>query len=394
MRRTRGRPVPAGRVQGADALALGVVLSLFSVGLMALAINLLAAGLLAFTIFFYAVVYTLWLKRRRRRTSSSAAWPARCRRLVGWAAASGTAPLNAWLLVAIIFVWTPPHFWALSLYHQRRLRHAPACRCCRWSRARPPPAAQILIYSLLLVPLALAPAFTGLGGADLPGRRRRSAARSSWPRFGWRSQAGDRRQGRLDAVADAKRALFGFSILYLFALFAALLGEHLSALRPLLAALDERSADEDRGAAKARSGRNIALAVALCWRSSSWSSSSPSSVSGSMALPTVRAADRRRGATPGWRSSAPVSSSSWSARPSPPCRSTARSARPPASTAPCGAPAPRRPRSPTGRSRCASTPTSAACPGFPARRSPARRCALGETKLAFFTVTNTGPTSR
>ncbi|MGH7022556.1 MAG: heme o synthase, partial [Caulobacteraceae bacterium] len=116
MRRTRARPVPAGRVQASDAMGLGVVLSLFSVGIMALATNILAAGLLAFTIFFYAVVYTRWLKRRTPQNIVIGGFAGALPPLVGWAAASGAAPLQAWLLVAIIFVWTPPHFWALSLY--------------------------------------------------------------------------------------------------------------------------------------------------------------------------------------------------------------------------------------------------------------------------------------
>ena len=115
MRRTRGRPVPAGRVQGADALAMGITLSLFSVGIMGLAVNLLAAALLAFTIFFYAVVYTMWLKRVTPQNIVIGGLAGALPPAVGWAAASGTAPLNAWLMVAIIFFWTPPHFWALSL---------------------------------------------------------------------------------------------------------------------------------------------------------------------------------------------------------------------------------------------------------------------------------------
>src|SRR5258706_12618306 len=116
MKRTRGRPVPAGRVQGADALALGVVLSLFSVMLMGMALNWLAAGLLAFTIALYAVVYTVWLKRFTARNIVIGGLAGALPPVIGWAAASGTTPLNAWLLCAIIFMWTPPHFWALSLY--------------------------------------------------------------------------------------------------------------------------------------------------------------------------------------------------------------------------------------------------------------------------------------
>jgi heme o synthase len=113
MRRTRGRPVPSGKVQGADALALGIVLSLFSVMLMGMALNWFAAGLLAFTIFFYAVIYTVWLKRSTAQNIVIGGLAGALPPVIGWAAASGSTPLNAWLLCAIIFFWTPPHFWAL-----------------------------------------------------------------------------------------------------------------------------------------------------------------------------------------------------------------------------------------------------------------------------------------
>src|SRR3982751_219402 len=164
MRRTRGRPVPAGRVQGADALALGVVLSIFSVMLMGIALNWLAAGLLAFTIFFYAVVYTIWLKRWTAQNIVVGGLAGALPPVIGWAAASGTAPLNAWLLCAIIFMWTPPHFWALSLYTREDYAKAgvpmmPVVAGAASTRR------QILVYSLLFTPFCLAPAFTGLGGA-------------------------------------------------------------------------------------------------------------------------------------------------------------------------------------------------------------------------------------
>src|SRR5215469_10424203 len=163
MRRTRGRPVPAGRVQGADALALGIVLSLFSVMLMGMALNWLAAGLLAFTIFFYAVVYTVWLKRWTAQNIVIGGLAGALPPVIGWAAASGTAPLNAWLLCAIIFMWTPPHFWALSLYTREDYAKAgvpmmPVVAGAASTRR------QILIYSLAFLPFAVAPAFTGLGG--------------------------------------------------------------------------------------------------------------------------------------------------------------------------------------------------------------------------------------
>src|SRR3954453_11880083 len=164
MRRTRGRPVPAGRVQGADALALGVVLSIFSVMLMGMALNWVAAGLLAFTIFFYAVVYTVWLKRWTAQNIVIGGLAGALPPVIAWAAATGTAPLNAWLLCPIIFMWTPPHFWALSLYTSEDYAKAgvpmmPVVRGAASTRR------QILIYSLLLIPICIAPAFTGLGGA-------------------------------------------------------------------------------------------------------------------------------------------------------------------------------------------------------------------------------------
>jgi protoheme IX farnesyltransferase len=235
MRRTRGRPVPSGRVQRADAMALGVVLSLFSVGVMALAANVLAAALLAFTIFFYAIVYTRWLKRRTAQNIVIGGLAGALPPVVGWAAASGTAPLQAWLLVAIIFVWTPPHFWALSLYTSED-----------YARAGVPmmpvtagPAStrrQILAYSLVLAPLGLAPAFAGLGGGAYLAVA--TAGGAAFVALAWRlarSHAGEDGEARasdgtlydVKGGAKAARNLFAYSILYLFALFTTLLAEHL-----------------------------------------------------------------------------------------------------------------------------------------------------------------------
>ena len=240
MRRTRGRPVPAGRVQGADALALGVVLSLFSVMLMGMALNWLAAGLLAFTIIFYAVVYTMWLKRSTAQNIVIGGLAGALPPVIGWAAASGTAPPNAWLLCAIIFAWTPPHFWALSLYTSEDYAKAgvpmmPVVAGAASTRR------QILAYSLVLVPLCLAPAFTGLGGGAYLGVA--AAGGLVFLLLAWRlarSQAGEAAgqrtgQGLYDVRAGAKdaRNLFAFSILYLALIFATLLAEHLMGAAPL-----------------------------------------------------------------------------------------------------------------------------------------------------------------
>jgi protoheme IX farnesyltransferase len=240
MRRTRGRPVPAGKVQGADALALGVVLSLFSVMLMGMALNWLAAGLLAFTIVFYAVVYTMWLKRWTAQNIVIGGLAGALPPVIGWAAATGDAPLNAWLLCAIIFMWTPPHFWALSLYTSEDYAKAgvpmmPVVKGAKSTRA------QILVYSLLLVPLCLAPAFTGLGGPvylGVAGLGGLVFLLLAWRLF--RSHAGEAADPRNDdglydvrAGARDARNLFAFSILYLALLFATLLGEHLMGVVPL-----------------------------------------------------------------------------------------------------------------------------------------------------------------
>jgi protoheme IX farnesyltransferase len=240
MRRTRGRPVPAGRVQGADALTLGVVLSLFSVMLMGMAANWLAAGLLAFTILFYAVVYTMWLKRSTAQNIVIGGLAGALPPVIGWAAATGAAPLNAWLLCAIIFMWTPPHFWALSLYTSEDYQKAgvpmmPLVAGAASTRR------QILIYSLLFVPLCLVPAFTGLGGGLYLAVAATGGA--VFLLLAWRlsrSRAGDtpderKDDGLYDVRAGAKdaRNLFAFSILYLTLLFATLLAEHLMGLAPL-----------------------------------------------------------------------------------------------------------------------------------------------------------------
>jgi len=240
MRRTRGRPVPAGRVQGSDAAGLGVVLSLFSVMLMGMALNWLAAGLLAFTIIFYVVVYTMWLKRWTAQNIVIGGLAGALPPVIGWAAATGQAPLNAWLLCAIIFMWTPPHFWALSLYTSEDYAKAgvpmmPVVRGAAYTRG------QILAYSLILAPLGVAPAFTGLGGAAYLAVSGLGGLIFLLLAFRlYRSRAGEaadprRDDGLYDVAAGAKdaRNLFAFSILYVALLFATLLVEHLAGLPAL-----------------------------------------------------------------------------------------------------------------------------------------------------------------
>lgn len=232
MRRTRGRPVAAGRIAKGDALAFGVVLSLFSVMIMAMAANWLAAALLAFTIVYYVGFYTLVLKRATPLNIVIGGAAGALPPVIGWAAATGQAPWQAWLLFLIIFLWTPPHSWALALYTGDDYAKAgvpmmPVVKGAASTRR------QILLYSLVMVPVAVLPTFTGLGGPIYGGVSIAGGAifllmalRLLRSRAG--EQPGEREAGLYDVKAEAKpaRNLFAFSILYLTLLFAALLIEH------------------------------------------------------------------------------------------------------------------------------------------------------------------------
>ena len=241
MRRTRGRPVAAGRVRKGDAMTYGVVLSVFSVMLLGMAANWVASGLLALTIAYYAVFYTLMLKRRTPQNIVIGGAAGALPPVIGWAAATGEAPWQAWLLFLIIFLWTPPHSWALALYSAGDYARAgipmmPVARGARSTRL------QILLYSLVFVPVAVAPAFVGMGGlvyavVSIVGGLGFLALAARV----WRSRAGDepdkaeavgREAALYDVRAEAKpaRNLFAFSILYLMALFAALLVEQIPGL--------------------------------------------------------------------------------------------------------------------------------------------------------------------
>ncbi len=163
MRRTARRPVPAGRIAPDDALAYGIGLSVFSVLLMGLATNRVAAAALAFSILFYVVVYTMWLKRSTPQNivigGAAGAFPP----IIGWAAATGQIGLLPVLLFGIVFFWTPPHFWALSLYACKDYGNAgvpmlPVVKGARHTRW------QILLYTVLLTAASLAPALLGLTG--------------------------------------------------------------------------------------------------------------------------------------------------------------------------------------------------------------------------------------
>lgn len=163
MARTRNRPLPAGRVAPDDALGLGVLLSIFSVLLMAVSANLVAAALLAAAILFYVFIYTIWLKRRTPQNivigGAAGAFPP----MIGWAAATGDVSAVGVALFLLVFLWTPPHFWALALYRSDDYRRAGVPMMPVVAGARETKR-QMVIYTLLLLPVALAPTLLGAVG--------------------------------------------------------------------------------------------------------------------------------------------------------------------------------------------------------------------------------------
>ncbi len=220
MTRTASRPIPMGRVPRAEAAAFGGFLSALSVALLALASNYLAAGLLAFTIFFYVVIYSMWLKRSTPQNIVIGGAAGALPPVVGWAAASGAAPLEPWVLFAIIFLWTPPHFWALALYKSGDYERA-GVPMMPVARGEASTRRQIFLYALILAAAGLAPFFIGMAGYLYLAVSAVLGAGFVW--LSWRvfrTAPGE--------YGSAKK-LFGFSILYLFALFAALLVESLAA---------------------------------------------------------------------------------------------------------------------------------------------------------------------
>ncbi|MEM9989225.1 MAG: heme o synthase [Pseudomonadota bacterium] len=215
MTRTKGRPIPAGKIAKAEVAAFGGFLSLLSVWLLALTSNYVAAGLLAFTIFFYVVIYSIGLKRATPQNIVIGGAAGALPPVVGWAAVTGTAPLEAWILFAIIFLWTPPHFWALALlksadYEAAGIPMMPNAKGVDHTRKL------IWLYSIVLVLVALTPLLFPM--ADWIYASVATVGGIVFLLKAWAIKS----KGRDE---DA-RSLFGFSILYLFSLFLALLIEH------------------------------------------------------------------------------------------------------------------------------------------------------------------------
>ena len=212
MARTAARPIPAGRITPGEALAFGLTLAAFSVVLLGLLVNIVAAALLATTIAFYVLIYTMWLKRRTPQNivigGAAGAFPP----VIGWAAVTGNISLAPIALFLLIFMWTPPHFWALALYRAGDYAKAgiPMLPVVAGARAT---KRQMLIYTVLLLPLALAPWLLGVAGAfyacaaALLGGLFVVAAVRVW----------------YDSSERAARQMFAYSILYLFLLFTLLI---------------------------------------------------------------------------------------------------------------------------------------------------------------------------
>ncbi|MEM7545991.1 MAG: heme o synthase [Pseudomonadota bacterium] len=218
MARTRNRPVPSGRVTGGEALSVGLALSILSVPMLGLFANWFSAGILAFTIFFYAVIYTMWLKRSTPQNivigGAAGAFPP----MIGWAIATGSVSVESVLMFAIIFLWTPPHFWALALYRNGDYERAvvPMMPVVAGAQAT---RRQIFWYSIALFAVAVAPAFTSIGGVVyliIAGVLSAEFLRLALV-VGFRSEEAATADGH-----KVEKRLFKFSILYLFLIFGAL----------------------------------------------------------------------------------------------------------------------------------------------------------------------------
>ncbi|MDG1282637.1 MAG: heme o synthase [Pseudorhodobacter sp.] len=226
MKRTARRPVPAGKVKPGEALGVGMALSGISVVMLWLAANLVSALLLAFTIFFYAVVYSMWLKRSTPQNivigGAAGAFPP----MIGWAVATGGVSVESVLMFALIFMWTPPHFWALALFMKEDYSNA-GVPMLTVTHGRKSTRTHILVYTILLAPVAIGAAFTSIGGPIYLATA--LVLNAGFLLGAWRIWRRDEVQAEADKYAVEKQ-VFRFSLYYLFLHFGAFLAE--AALRP------------------------------------------------------------------------------------------------------------------------------------------------------------------
>ena len=226
MRRTQNRPIPSGMVQPGEAVGVGLALSGISIVMLWLSTNAVAAGLLAFTIFFYAVVYSMWLKRLTPQNivigGAAGAFPP----MIGWVCATGSISVEAVLMFMLIFMWTPPHFWALALFMKEDY-HTAGVPMLTVTHGRKSTRAHILVYTILLTPFAIGTAFTSIGGPVYLAVA--TGLSAEFLRGAYRIWRRDEVMAERDKY-KVEKSVFRFSLLYLFLLFGALLAE--AALRP------------------------------------------------------------------------------------------------------------------------------------------------------------------
>jgi heme o synthase len=242
MARTARRPIPRGKISRTEALVFGLVLGCAAVAVLAFAINVKAAALLAFAIFFYVVVYTVWLKRQTPQNIVIGGAAGALPPLIGWAAATGEIGLEPLILFLIVFLWTPPHFWALSLNRSDEYACA-GVPMLPVVAGRAATTQQILIYSVLLVPISLVP--WALGFADTAYGAVALIFGAPFVVLAWRLRSAG------EADRRAAHRLFAFSIVYLFMLFAALLATNIGDRWSSM--LSARAASTDVGSVQARS---------------------------------------------------------------------------------------------------------------------------------------------
>ncbi|MEI8699476.1 MULTISPECIES: heme o synthase [unclassified Mesorhizobium] len=218
MTRTAGRPVPAGRIRPGEALSFGLVLSVLSVMTLGVLVNWLSATLLAFTIFFYAVVYTMWLKRWTPQNIVIGGAAGAIPPVIGWAAVTGTVSLESVVLFLIIFLWTPPHFWALALFKSQDYARAGIPMMPNVA-GQASTRRQIFAYALILAPVGVLPWMLGFTTPAYGVLAVLLGAGFVW--YAWKvlQMADD------DHVMKPAKALFGYSLLYLFAIFAIYLAD-------------------------------------------------------------------------------------------------------------------------------------------------------------------------
>ncbi len=221
MRRTAQRPVPAGRITPTEARNFGIALSIFSVVALGLVSNLAAAALLAFTIFFYVVIYTIWLKRSTPWNivigGAAGAFPP----MIGWVAATGSINIEAILLFGLTFIWTPPHFWSLSLFMNDDYSRAKV-PMLTVTHGRVETRRQILLYTFALAGISILLAFTSIGGPLY--LLTAIALNGAFIIGAFRLKSRHEATAKADNFA-AERKFFKLSLLYLFSLFLAVLFE-------------------------------------------------------------------------------------------------------------------------------------------------------------------------